>query len=56
MASEQQRKEMALEKGLSESATYTDICNYNSEQHRKEMALEKGLSENATWSDINIKK
>ena len=46
------RKELAKEKGLPETATWSEINHYNSEISRKELAKEKGLLETATWSEI----
>lgn len=51
--SEKHRKEIALDCGLSENATWKEINYFNSEKYRKNLALDCGLSENATWKEIN---
>ena len=47
------RKQVAIENGLDENATWTDIANFHSEKQRKELIKKFNLKENATWRDIS---
>ena len=47
------RKQVAIENGLDENATWTDIANFHSEKQRKELIKKFNLKEDATWRDIS---
>src|SRR5262249_20668985 len=46
------RMNIALERGLSETATWDEIDEHDLEQDRREQALERGLADTATWDEI----
>ena len=52
IAKEHSRRIHALEKGLAETATWTDIIQHNAEIQREEYIKELGLPITATWKDI----
>lgn len=47
------RKQVAIENGLDENATWSDIANFHSEKQRKELIKKFNLKEDATWKDIS---
>ena len=51
-AKENSRKIYAVEKGLPETATWSDIIQHNAEIQREEYIKKLGLSSTATWKDI----